>query len=94
MRLAGVKVGTVSVLALNRESYRADVTFSIDADVAIPEDSGIQISTEGLLGGSYVEIMPGAALDNLETGDTITDTQGSVSLVTLLMKLVSGRDGQ
>jgi len=39
IRLAGVSVGTVSVLDLNLDTYRAEATLSIDEGVAIPDDS-------------------------------------------------------
>ncbi|MBT5853525.1 MAG: outer membrane lipid asymmetry maintenance protein MlaD, partial [Rhodobacteraceae bacterium] len=44
---------------------------------------------EGLLGGSFIEVIPGASFDYLEAGDEIIDTQGSVSLIQLLLKFVS-----
>ena len=45
---------------------------------------------KGLLGGNYVELVPGGSLEILAPGQEIEDTQGSVSLVSLLMKFVSG----
>lgn len=90
VRLAGVKVGTVTALGLNPETYFADATISMRKDVAVPEDSTILISSEGLLGGNFVEVQPGGALEMLAPGDEIEDTQGSVSLITLLMKFAGG----
>lgn len=93
VRLAGVKIGTVTDVALNADTYRADTRFSVQNSIAIPDDSAIVISSEGLLGGNFVEIMPGGSLDNLEAGDEITDTQGAVSLISLLVKFVAGGAG-
>lgn len=90
VRLAGVKIGTVTGLSLNPETYRADVRFAIDRSVGVPDDSGVAVSSEGLLGGNFIEIIPGASAFNLEDGGEIEDTQGSVSLLTLLMKFVAG----
>ncbi len=90
VRLAGVKVGSVSEVALNPETFRADTTVSLSADVEIPDDSAIIISSEGLLGGNFVEIVPGGSPFFFEPGDRIEDTQGAVSLVSLLLKFVSG----
>nr|MDJ0859891.1 MlaD family protein [Dinoroseobacter sp.] len=53
VRLAGVKVGTVTSLALNPETYRADTTITVSGSVEIPDDSAIAISSEGLLGGNF-----------------------------------------
>jgi phospholipid/cholesterol/gamma-HCH transport system substrate-binding protein len=90
VRLAGVKIGTVTGLSLNPSTYRADVRFALDRAVEIPEDSAVSVSSEGLLGGNFVEIIPGGSMDILENGGEIEDTQGSVSLLTLLMKFVAG----
>lgn len=92
VRLAGVKIGTVSDMKLNAQTYRADTVLSVKEGVLIPDDSAIVISSEGLLGGNFVEIYPGGSLENLASGDEILDTQGAVSLVSLLMKFVSGSD--
>jgi phospholipid/cholesterol/gamma-HCH transport system substrate-binding protein len=90
VRLAGVKVGTVTELTLNPETYFADAVISMRTDVAVPTDSTILVSSEGLLGGNFVEVQPGGALEMLEPGGEIEDTQGAVSLITLLMKFAGG----
>ena len=46
--------------------------------------------SEGLLGGNFVEIVPGGSLDNLPPGGEIIDTQGAVSLLNLLLTYVGG----
>ena len=90
LRLAGVKVGTVTGISLNPETYRADMALSVQDGVQIPDDSAIVISSEGLLGGNFVEISPGGSMFYYEAGDEILDTQGSVSLISLLLKYVAG----
>ena len=92
VRLAGVKVGTVTDVALNAETYRADMGILMRDGVQIPDDSAIVISSEGLLGGNFVEISPGGSPFYYEAGDEILDTQGSVSLISLLLKYVAGGD--
>lgn len=90
VRLAGVKIGTVTDVELNPQTYRADTHFSVLQGIDIPDDSAIVVSSEGLLGGNFVEIMPGGSPFSFEPGDEIEDTQGAVSLITLLLKFVSG----
>ncbi|SER01386.1 outer membrane lipid asymmetry maintenance protein MlaD [Thalassovita taeanensis] len=90
VRLAGVKIGTVTDIALNPETFRADTTISVQDGIEIPDDSAVIISSEGLLGGNFVEIVPGGSPFNFAAGDEVEDTQGSVSLISLLMKFVSG----
>lgn len=90
VRLAGVKIGTVTDVALNADTFRADTTVSLRATTQVPDDSAIIISSEGLLGGNFVEIVPGGSPFYFEPGDEILDTQGAVSLISLLLKFVSG----
>jgi phospholipid/cholesterol/gamma-HCH transport system substrate-binding protein len=90
VRLAGVKIGTVTGVELNQETFRADTVFSVKKGIEIPDDSAVVVSSEGLLGGNFVEIMPGGSPFTLEPGDEIVDTQGAVSLISLLLKFVSG----
>lgn len=92
VRLAGVKIGSVTGLALNAQTFRADATVTLPKGIEIPDDSAIAVSSEGLLGGNFIEIVPGASLTSFEPGAEIEDTQGAVSLVTLLMKFVSGNN--
>jgi phospholipid/cholesterol/gamma-HCH transport system substrate-binding protein len=92
VRLAGVKVGTVTDITLNPKTFRADTAFSVANGIEIPDDSAVVVASEGLLGGNFVEIVPGGSLFNFQPGDEIEDTQGAVSLVGLLMKFVSGGD--
>lgn len=90
VRLAGVKIGTVTGIDLNPQTFRADTVLTLANGIAIPDDSAVIVSSEGLLGGNYIEIMPGGSPFNLDPGAEIEDTQSSVSLVTLLLRYVSG----
>ncbi|MBD0866462.1 MAG: outer membrane lipid asymmetry maintenance protein MlaD, partial [Rhodobacteraceae bacterium] len=89
VRLAGVKIGTVTAMELDLVTYRAATTFAIRKDIQIPDDSAIVISSEGLLGGNFVEVMPGGSPFYFAAGDEMTDTQGSTSLISLLLRFVS-----
>lgn len=90
VRLGGVKIGSVSSLALDPQTYRAITEITLSDQVLIPDDSAIIIASEGLLGGSFVEIIPGGSPFYLEEGGEIEDTQSSVSLVNLLLRFVAG----
>ena len=90
VRLAGVKIGTVTGVDLNPQTFRADTRFSVLEGIEVPDDSSVIISSEGLLGGNFVEIMPGGSPYNFEPGDEVLDTQGAVILISLLVKFVSG----
>lgn len=93
VRVAGVPVGAVRAVALDPDTYFARADMVIRADVEIPEDSTAKISTAGLLGGSYVEIEPGGAMEMLEPGGEITYTQGAVDMFDLIGQAVMNRGG-
>lgn len=90
VRLAGVKVGSVTALDLNPTTFRADATISVRDGLELPEDTAVIVASEGLLGGNYLELLPGGSPFNLEPGAEIADTQSSVSLLNLLLKYVGG----
>lgn len=90
VRVSGVKVGAVSDVRLDPQTYRAIASLSIRDDIKIPEDSSVKITSDGLLGGSYVAIDPGASDLFAENGSELTITQGSVDLIELLSKAVTG----
>lgn len=90
VRMAGVKIGTVTGLALNPLNYRADTRFTVLEGLELSTDTQALVSSEGLLGGNFIEIVPGGAPDNLGNGDEVEDTQGSISIVNLLLKFGSG----
>jgi len=92
VRMAGVKIGSVTGMRLDPESFRAEVLFSLRNDLKIPDDSGVAVSQDGLLGGSFVEVIPGGSEFELQNGAEFLDTQGSVSLISLLLKFVSSSD--
>ena len=93
VRLAGVKVGRVTDIRLDPDTYRARTVFSVEEGIEVPDDSAVSISSEGLLGGNYVEIQPGGSPFYLAAGDEIEFTQSSVGLISLLTKFVSGESG-
>ncbi len=90
VRMAGIKVGSVAGLELDFDSYFAVADLNIRSELLVPEDSDVKIASEGLLGGSFVEITPGASEFMLDDGDEILNTQSSVDLINLLMRFGTG----
>lgn len=88
IRVSGIKVGTVTKVALNPVSYRAEATLNITGNIELPDDSSAKVTSDGLLGGSYLAIEPGGGLDMLEDGGEIAYTQGSVDLMSLIGKAI------
>ncbi len=94
VRVAGVKVGSVTRMRLNPETYFASVTVVIEPHVGVPEDSVAKIASGSLLGDAYLAIEPGASEDMLEAGEEIVHTQSSVSVGDLIGKFIGGAEGQ
>ncbi|MEX6633589.1 MlaD family protein [Hyphococcus lacteus] len=86
VRIAGVKVGSVSSNALDLRTYEANVELAINGGIMIPEDSIAKVVSDGILGGAHIAIEPGAAEEMLREGDKITITQGSVDLLGLAVQ--------
>lgn len=90
VQISGVKVGSITSIALNPTTYRASVSLSIRDEIKVPEDSLAKIVSEGLLGGNFVTIDPGASDFMLEDGAEFEHTQGSINLIDLVMKFGQG----
>ncbi len=87
VRMAGVRIGDVTAIGFDNQSYRADVHMHIYPQFSqIPVDSYASIDTEGLLGGQYISISPGGLSTYLKNGSQILQTQSAVVLENLINK--------
>jgi phospholipid/cholesterol/gamma-HCH transport system substrate-binding protein len=88
VRLAGVRVGSVTGARIDPQSYLAVVTLNVQDGLHLPKDSSAEIDSDSLLGGKYVSLSPGGDSTMLKPGQQITITQSSVSLEQLLGKFI------
>ena len=88
VRIAGVKVGSVVGSSIDPQSFNAVVSMRVDRSLRLPSDSSAEVTSDGLLGGKYLSIVPGGADRVLAEGGRITETQGSVSLESLLGRFI------
>jgi phospholipid/cholesterol/gamma-HCH transport system substrate-binding protein len=93
VRLHGIKIGTVSSLTLDPKSFAAIVHLSLRDDVELPDDSSVKITSSGIMGSSYLAIQPGGSDKILKPGGEITNTQGSVDLMSLIGRAIYGNSG-
>lgn len=93
VRIGGIKIGVVSGMALDPETYKAVITFQVMSHVKIPADSTAAVVSDGLLGSKYLKIEPGADEKLLAAGESITYTQSSVNLEELIGKMVFSGGG-
>ena len=94
VRVAGVKVGSVNQERIDPQTFQAVVGFSVRDDIKLPKDSAAIITSESLLGGKYLSLQPGGDQAMLQPGQTVTITQGSISLEDLLGKFIFSMTSQ
>jgi phospholipid/cholesterol/gamma-HCH transport system substrate-binding protein len=84
VELAGVRIGRVTGIKLNQQTYRAVVSMHIDNAYKIPKDSDASILTSGLLGDQYIGIGPGGSPQAMQNGDQFEITQSAIILENLI----------
>ena len=89
----GVRVGVVSQIEYDAETFEAKVTLTIEEQYNMfPEDTTASIYTAGLLGEQYIGLEPGAEEEILlEAGDEITLTQSALVLERLIGQVLLNR---
>ena len=87
--MAGVTIGKVTAIDLDRDNYMARVTLQLEKAVDnLPVDSTASILTSGLLGEKYIGLSVGGEDAVLKDGGTIHDTQSSLVLEDLIGKFL------
>jgi phospholipid/cholesterol/gamma-HCH transport system substrate-binding protein len=95
VRIAGVKAGVVKSIEGDPQRFEAVLTLALDKKWELPDDTDARISTDGLLGGSYIGLEPGGGYDVIPQDGTgeIQYTRGSVDLLTLFASFAGGGGG-
>jgi phospholipid/cholesterol/gamma-HCH transport system substrate-binding protein len=89
VRIAGVTIGRVESVLLNRKSFRAKVVLLIEnRDNNLPTDTEARIQTEGILGANYVALSPGFDQVNLTDGGQIAITHPALILENLIGQML------
>ncbi len=88
VRVSGINVGTVTGQHLDPQTFEAKVTMSISADVTLPADTTAAIVSDGLLGGKYINLVPGQAAERIAAGGTISHTRDFQSLEDLVGEII------
>lgn len=88
--LSGVKVGTVTGVALDNKTYQAIVRMVVSSNVNLPTDTNAKIVSESLLGGTVVALEPGGDKNLIRANGEIQNTQDSIPLTELIAKFMFG----
>jgi len=85
----GVRIGRVTDIQYNSETYEAVVSMAIDQQYnKFPIDTAASILTSGLLGEQFVGFDPGAEYDYLKAGDVIDLTQSAIVLEEIIGQFI------
>lgn len=88
VKMSGVKVGNITDIALDPETFLAIVTLTLNPSVQIPTDTSAEIVGDGLLGSKFLALVPGGEEGMIPEGGEIKHTQSSVSLEALIGKFI------
>ena len=93
VKISGINVGKITKLELSQEDYNAKVNIIVNNDIKIPDDSSAKIASSSLLGGNFLDIIPGSSEQNLVPNDIIYDTTDTLSFTDMLGKFIfSGKN--
>lgn len=89
--VAGVRIGRVSAIHLDKESHESVVEMRIDSQYNnLPDDSGASIYTAGLLGEQYISLDPGPGLSGefLKNNSKIDNVSSAIILEEMIGKFM------
>ncbi len=87
--VAGVRIGQVTSIDLDKKTFKAVVSMRLDADENnIPVDSEASIVTAGLLGSNYISLTPGFETQVLADGGQIEETHSAIMLEDMIGQLL------
>jgi len=88
VEMAGVKIGIVSNVSIDKKQLVAKVEFSIDKDIELSEDIIASVKTSGIIGQKYIDILPGGSDIMLEPGEEIYNTESSLDIESIVRKFI------
>ncbi len=84
----GVKIGEVTEISLDRNSYMAIVKSSINYDLKIPLDSEFKIANNGFIGSPYIEVTIGINEQYYQNNDLTENNVDAVSLEEIINSFI------
>ncbi len=89
VQLAGVQIGRVAALRLNPKSLKPVLTLAIRHKIGLPVDSAAMILSDGVLGGKFIRIEPGAEDEMMAPGGAFEFSQSAVIIEHVLERVVN-----
>lgn len=94
VRIAGVKVGSVLRKRFDPEAFEAELTLVIDGDLRLPLDSEARIVPDGLLGGNFILLKPGASSIPVSAGGRLENTRGAINVIDIIGEMIFDADSE
>lgn len=88
VKIGGVVIGHVASERLDPNTYAAVVRLAINSNIKVPEDSSASVTSDGLLGNSYIAVAPGGSNTMLAPGQGFAVTQSAINIQDLLGKFI------
>ena len=84
----GVKIGEVTEISLDGDSYMAIVKSSLNYDLKIPLDSEFKIANNGFIGSPYIEVTMGINEQYYQNNDLTENNVDAVSLEEIINSFI------
>ena len=88
IKTKGVKIGEVTEIFLDKNSFMAIVKSSIDDDLKIPLDSEFKIANNGFIGSPYIEVTIGNNEQYYQNNDLTENNVDAVSLEEIINSFI------
>ena len=88
VKTKGVKIGEVTEISLNGDSYMAIVKSSLNYDLKIPLDSEFKIANNGFIGSPYIEVTMGINEQYYQNNDLTENNVDAVSLEEIINSFI------
>ena len=88
VKINGIKIGTVASQTLDPVTYDAVVKLSVAHGIKLPADTVAAISSEGLLGGKFVKLVPGKSETMIAAGGALGPSKNFKSIEEMVGQLI------
>ena len=88
VKTKGVKIGEVTEISLDGDSYMAIVKSSLNYDLKIPLDSEFKIANNGFIGSPYIEVTMGINEQYYQNNDLTENNVDALSLEEIINNFI------
>ena len=88
VKTKGVKIGEVTEISLDGDSYMAIVKSSLNYDLKIPLDSEFKIANNGFIGSPYIEVTMGINEQYYQNNDFTENNVDAISLEEIINSFI------